>query len=121
MLLLLLVARSKLVPDFALTVHFLHLVVTSIYTRSLPTNLLWWGLQVTSSALMVSLGIWACQWRELRPMSFGGAGAKDTTAEGEEDMNGHVEDGGWSWAFWRKERNKGVYEMVGMGEGDDHV
>ena len=31
---------------------------------------------------MVSLGIWACQWRELRPMSFGGhvVKAKETPA-----------------------------------------
>lgn len=67
---LLLVARSKLVPDFALTIHFLHLITTSLYTRSIPTNLLWWGLQLASSALMVSLGIWVCRYREMQPISF---------------------------------------------------
>src|SRR5271170_7306681 len=71
--LLLLVARSKLIPDFSLTIHFLHLVVTSIFTKSFPTNLLWWALQGTSAALMISLGVWACRYRELQPISFGNA------------------------------------------------
>ncbi|PKX91997.1 uncharacterized protein P174DRAFT_444008 [Aspergillus novofumigatus IBT 16806] len=76
--LLLLVSRSKLIPDFALTIHFLHLIATSFYTRSIPRNLLWWGLQCASAALMTSLGIWACQWRELRPITFGIAGGRGT-------------------------------------------
>lgn len=67
---LLLVVRSKLVPDFALTIHFIHLVVTSLYTRALPTNLLWWALQIASSVLMVSVGVWACRYREMQPISF---------------------------------------------------
>ncbi|KKK21213.1 hypothetical protein ARAM_003989 [Aspergillus rambellii] len=71
MFLLLLVSRSKLIPDFALTIHFLHLLTTSLYTRSIPSNWLWWGLQCGSAALMTFLGVWACQWRELRPISFG--------------------------------------------------
>ena len=70
--LLLLVARSKLVPDFAFTIHFIHLMITSVYSGSVPTNLLWWALQVTSSALMISVGIWSCRWRELQPIAFGG-------------------------------------------------
>lgn len=68
--LLLLIARSKLVPDFALTVHFINLIATSLYTRSIPTNPLWWALQLGSSALMISLGVWACRYREMRPISF---------------------------------------------------
>jgi protein SYS1 len=71
MILLLLISRSKLVPDFALTLHFLHLLATSLYTRSLPTNLLWWLLQTGSAAVMISLGVWACHYRELRPITFG--------------------------------------------------
>lgn len=72
-LLLLLVSRSKLIPDFALTIHFVHFVATSLYTHSIPSNWLWWGLQCASAALMTFLGMWACQWRELQPISFGGA------------------------------------------------
>ena len=72
--LLLVISRSKLIPDFALTIHFVHLIATSLYTHSIPSNLLWWGLQCASAALMVFLGMWACQWRELQPISFGGIG-----------------------------------------------
>ena len=72
--LLLLVVRSKLIPDFALTIHFLHLIATTLYTHSIPRNWLWWGLQGASAALMTFLGVWACQWRELQPISFGGIG-----------------------------------------------
>jgi len=70
--LLIIVSRSKLVPDFTLTTHSIHVVIVALYTRSVPTNLLWWSLQFASSALMTFIGIWACQYRELKPISFGG-------------------------------------------------
>ncbi|TPR10007.1 hypothetical protein CAN33_0054315 [Aspergillus niger] len=80
--LLLLVARSKLIPDFALTLHFLHLIATTLYTHSVPANWLWWGLQGASAAFMTFLGIWACRWRELQPISGGeaqsGAGGEES-------------------------------------------
>ena len=126
-MLLLLVSRSKLVPDFALTVHFLHLVVTSLYTRSLPRNVLWWGLQACSSAVMIFLGIWACQWRELRPMSFGGtvAKAKATPALPHEgNANEEQEEGMFNRMLGRMRRATGAkmgdYEMVGLEDGEDH-
>lgn len=78
---LLLIARSKLVPDFVLTIHFVNLIITSLYTRAIPTNVTWWLIQIASTALMISLGMWACQWRELRPMAFGGTPKDATTAE----------------------------------------
>ncbi|KAE8824322.1 hypothetical protein PTNB73_09281 [Pyrenophora teres f. teres] len=68
---LLLIARSKLVLDFALTVHLIHLIVTSLYTHAIPANLFWWALQLCSATIMTCLGVWACQWRELRPINFG--------------------------------------------------
>ena len=137
--LLLFVARSKLVPDFALTLHGLHLVATSLYVRAPPTNLLWWALQAASAALMMSLGIWACRWRELRPLSFGGAAADGATkpkktpalpprgdAGGEEDDEEEDEHGssvglglGKMLGMLRgQDENKGAYEMVGMGPRD---
>nr|POF02295.1 protein sys1 [Quercus suber] len=73
---LLLIARSKLVLDFALTIHFINLLVTTLYTRAIPDTLYWWLVQICSAALMTSLGMWACQWRELQPMMFGGNAAK---------------------------------------------
>jgi hypothetical protein len=116
-MLLVLVGRSKLVLDFALTVHFIHLIVTSLYTRGLPINLLWWSLQACSAALMTSLGIYACQWRELRPMSFGKQ--KDTgsqPSEGDRDEDEVAESAGIGRGRARDTRNDGgrEYEMVSM-------
>ena len=71
---LLLVSRSKLVPDFAITLHIIHLLAVSIYVRAIPTNLFWWIVQIASTSLMTFLGIWSCQWRELKPIAFGGNG-----------------------------------------------
>lgn len=119
MFLLLLVARSKLVPDFALTIHFLHLVVTSLYSRALPTHWFWWALQIASAALMTSLGVWSCQYRELQPIKFGGAaraaepsGAAEAALE--EEGVGFVRGRGRDAA----RDASGAYEMVEMGGGD---
>ena len=134
--LLLFIARSKLVPDFALTLHGLHLVATSLYVRAPPTNLLWWALQAASAALMISLGIWACRWRELRPLSFGGGAVDGATKpkktpalpprgdggaeddEEEEDENGlgvRLGLGKMLGMLRGRDGIKGEYEMVGMG------
>ncbi|CAH0037725.1 unnamed protein product [Clonostachys solani] len=67
-----LIARSKLVPDFALTIHFLHLLVTTFYTGSIPSNMMWWGTMLLSTTVTISLGMWGCQHRELQPVFFGG-------------------------------------------------
>lgn len=69
------VIRSKLVLDFALTTHFLHLLVVSFYSGQVPRNLFWWMTMAVSSAAGVGLGIWGCQYRELRPIFFGGGGS----------------------------------------------
>ena len=112
---LLLVSRSKLVPDFALTIHFLHLLITSFYTRSIPTNLLWWGLEATSAAIMTGLGVWACRYRELQPISFGTVPKKTTHNEsnGSAETDDHVRGG--------QGRGRNVdagpsYEMVTRGD-----
>lgn len=120
--LLLLVSRSKLVPDFALTIHLIHLIVTSLYSRALPSNWLWWALQAASATLMTSLGIWSCQWRELRPINFG-ANANATSAE--QGASGEaVEDDGNGFERGRG-RGKGKdgggeYEMVRMKNGSEN-
>ncbi|KAI5302145.1 hypothetical protein KEM56_000992 [Ascosphaera pollenicola] len=127
--LLLFISRSKLVPDFALTIHLIHIVVTTLYSRSIPANLLWWGLQVTSSLLMIVFGMWACQWRELRPISLGGGGggggqtAKPDSAA-EQGLNHQSENGegagtNESLAFGtgrgrQRSAGEGEFEMVGM-------
>ncbi|EGE80509.1 hypothetical protein RJZ56_002621 [Blastomyces dermatitidis] len=134
--LLLWVSRSKLIPDFALTIHFIHFLITSCYTHALPTNWLWWGLQVASSALMTFLGMWACRWRELQPIIFGGSTANASSASGggnhgtnrsgdDTAGDGDGGDGGGFFGFSRgrgRGRNRdggGEYEMVGMKERVD--
>ncbi|OJJ51430.1 hypothetical protein ASPZODRAFT_127501 [Penicilliopsis zonata CBS 506.65] len=126
--LLLLVSRSKLIPDFALTIHFLHLIATSLYTHAIPTNWLWWGLQCASASLMTFMGIWACRWRELRPIAFGGNGSASTalqTAASGDAANGHPQEDGEHESFTLSRgrgrgRNLhdggGEYEMVQMKE-----
>ncbi|KPM38447.1 hypothetical protein AK830_g8115 [Neonectria ditissima] len=67
-----LISRSKFVPDFGLTIHFLHLVITSLYTGRIPRHAMWWATMTASSALAVGLGVWGCRYRELQPVFFGG-------------------------------------------------
>jgi len=98
----LVLARSKLVLDFALTLHFLHFLATSIYQGGVPQEIGWWGLQGFSAVGMVVLGGWACRWRELRPISIAApvlASAAGVDAERGEDyemvpMMGKDDDGG---------------------------
>ncbi|KAI9816615.1 MAG: hypothetical protein M1827_001748 [Pycnora praestabilis] len=132
----LLLHRSRLVPDFALTLHFLHLVITSLYTRSLPSNWLWWALQVVSAGVMTALGLWLARWRELKPISFGGGGGGGgggTTTPGQASNSnnagfgegntelggeGDLEDQGESRGRGRGRGRDGagVYEMLGLSK-----
>lgn len=117
--LLLLVARSKLVPDFALTIHFLHLIVTSFYSRSLPTYWFWWALQTVSASLMTSLGIWTCRYRELQPIKFGGRSAPQSVGTLNQSDASQAEEGSGYVRGSRRGRGRdgaGQYEMVPVGE-----
>lgn len=66
------VGRSKLAWDFALTVHMVNLLVVWMYLRAFPTNFWWWVLQLVSCGLLVSLGTYTTRWRELRTTFFDG-------------------------------------------------
>ena len=126
----LIVVRSKLVPDFALTTHFLHLLVVFFYTGwSIPTNLMWWFAMLASSALAIFVGMWGCQYRELKPISFGGAaaaaaaaveGGSGTVAAGE--VTGDEEQGySRGRGRGRGRDGAGEYEMVKMnGDANNH-
>ena len=67
---------------------------------------------------MTTLGIWSCQWRELRPMSFGantGGTSSQTKSNGgtvddAEDVIGHTRGRGRG----KGRDGAGAYEMVGM-------
>ncbi|KAH9819896.1 protein SYS1-like [Teratosphaeria destructans] len=111
---LLLIARSKLVPDFAITIHLIHLLVTSLYTRAIPTTIYWWLIQICSAALMTGLGVWACQWRELQPMLFGGSDGRQQDAQALQANGVAVEEReGFDMGSGRR-NGADAYEMVGM-------
>lgn len=116
-----LIARSKLVPDFALTMHALHLVFTALYTRSLPRHALWYAAMLASAAVSVALGTWGCRYRELQPVFFGGGRilgnhaaprASGSGAGGRDEEQGLVEDGAGHGHGRGRTRSKGEeYEM----------
>jgi len=73
---------------------------------------------MASVALMGSLGVWSCQYRELRPINFGGS---STTQTAENDIPssetgpGDEEQGyGRGRGRGRGRDGAGDYEMVGM-------
>ncbi|KAH0542400.1 hypothetical protein GP486_008643, partial [Trichoglossum hirsutum] len=119
--LLIVVSRSKLIPDFAITLHLIHILVTMLYSHSLPRNALWWLLQAASAALMTSLGVWCCQWRELRPINFGGGGVTETTTAGREgDSSVDDESGGvMNTGRGRGRDGDGEYELAAMKDPAD--
>lgn len=95
------VIRSKLVLDFGLTTHFIHLVIVSLYTGQVPRNVFWWVAMAVSSAVGVSLGVWGCQYRELRPVFFGGGGigggasaGNNNNSSSSNNANGSADGGG---------------------------
>ncbi|EYE98211.1 protein SYS1 [Aspergillus ruber CBS 135680] len=111
-LLLLLVSRSKLIPDFALTIHFVHLIATSLYTHTIPANWLWWGLQFASASLMVFLGMWACRYRELQPITFGIGGGSSSSSQQTSDPS---EQGGEDFASGSRGRGREGGDEFEMG------
>lgn len=64
------VGRSKLAWDFAITVHVLNLIVVWLYTGKFPTSLLWWCLQILSGVILVTLSTYSTRWKELRTTFF---------------------------------------------------
>ena len=66
---------------------------------------------------MISLGVWACQWRELRPMSFGGKAKQQADPATLENGQATEPENGEGFSMGGGERGRdgaGTYEMVGM-------
>lgn len=66
---------------------------------------------------MISLGVWACQWRELRPMSFGGKAKQQSDPATLENGGATAPDNGEGFSMGSGGRGRdgaGTYEMVGM-------
>lgn len=120
--LLLFVSRSKLVPDFALTIHFLHLVATTFYTHSLPSNLLWWGLQFASAGMMIFVGMWACQHRELRPITFTGLeGSSQAGSSSQQTGGDSQQESSFGRGRGRERSLQNEYEMDRLKANGEHA
>jgi len=67
---------------------------------------------------MTFLGVWVCRYRELRPISFGGAAARTAQQQGQTVVEGGDEEAGFAVGRGRGRGRDGAgeYEMVGMGE-----
>ncbi|KAI1812832.1 integral membrane protein S linking to the trans Golgi network-domain-containing protein [Poronia punctata] len=120
-----LIARSKLVLDFSLTLHFIHLLVVFFYTGFIPRHMAWWITMMMSGAITVIGGTYGCRWRELKPITFGGGGVREASNDdnyahgpGGEDANGERgdEQSGFSRGRGRGRGSDsaGEYEMVGL-------
>jgi hypothetical protein len=80
---------------------------------------------VASAALMTSVGVWACQWRELKPISFGGHGRSAGASSSQTAANPAEDEEGVEYTRGRgRGRGRdgaGNYEMVGMDQQDNNV
>lgn len=120
-----LVGRSKLVLDFALSLHAIHLVIVTLYSGQLPRHTAWWVAMAAASAVSVGLATWGCRYRELKPISFGGGGGTAATggsagqnggdAGGRGSADGDEEQGfSRGRGRGRGRDGAGEYEMVNM-------
>ena len=62
----LLVRRPRLILDFALTLIFNHLVLTTYYSSSIPTSLFFWAVLLTGCAGTVIATEQLCVKREMK-------------------------------------------------------
>jgi hypothetical protein len=74
---------------------------------------------------MTSVGVWACQWRELKPISFGGHGRSTEASSSQNPANPTEDEEGVEYTRGRgRGRGRdgaGNYEMVGMDQQNSHV
>ncbi|SPQ24812.1 60f0b591-d224-4896-ae5c-d65336b3b7da [Thermothielavioides terrestris] len=110
-----LIGRSKLVLDFALSLHAIHLVVVTLYSGQLPRHTAWWLSMAAASAVSVALATWGCRYRELKPISFGGGGASSTTGGGGGENSGNGNGGEGDGA----DEEQGFSRGRGRGRGRD--
>ncbi|KZV72257.1 hypothetical protein PENSPDRAFT_604732 [Peniophora sp. CONT] len=59
------VRRPRLILDFALTLLFNHLVITTYYAAAVPTSIFFWVVVLAGAALTVVLGEQLCVKREM--------------------------------------------------------
>ncbi|KHJ81672.1 hypothetical protein OESDEN_18640 [Oesophagostomum dentatum] len=65
------VQRAKQCLDFACTIHAFHLLFVVIYNHALPTQLLWWAVQIGSIGVCTLLGEHLCMQAESQEIKLG--------------------------------------------------
>ncbi|KAF7356936.1 hypothetical protein MVEN_01029500 [Mycena venus] len=60
-----LIRRPRLILDFALTLVFNHLVLTTYYSASIPTSLFFWLVMIAGAAIMIIVAEQLCVKREM--------------------------------------------------------
>ncbi|RDA89777.1 hypothetical protein CP533_4692 [Ophiocordyceps camponoti-saundersi (nom. inval.)] len=86
------VARTKLVPDFVLTLHFIHLLLTTLYSRALPSHSMWWVSMLSSCGIAIALGTWGCRYRQLQPVDFFRTANLTSTSTSSAAVHNHDDD-----------------------------
>ena len=89
------VGRSKLAWDFALTIHAINFIVVCLWTKTFP-SLAWFLLQLLSALILSFLGTWTSRWRELKDTFFEGMIENSQGANqrgSSDDHGGMLEDG----------------------------
>ncbi|KAK4098721.1 hypothetical protein N658DRAFT_431514 [Parathielavia hyrcaniae] len=109
-----LIGRSKLVLDFALSLHAIHLAVVTLYSGQLPRHTAWWFSMALASAVSVAMGTWGCRYRQLQPLSFGGGGAVSTAGGSGGQGGGDTGEGGVDG-----DEEQGFSRGRGRGRGRD--
>lgn len=115
---ILFVVRSKLVIDFALSMHVIHLVLVVLYSRQVPRHAMWWACMAVSSTLAACLSTWGCRYRELKPIPFGGGGAAAAAADGG-GGEGSSRNAGGGGAGIEGDEEEGFSRGRGRGRGRD--
>ncbi|KAH3899035.1 probable Protein SYS1 [Saccharomycodes ludwigii] len=63
------VGRSKLAWDFAITIHAINFLIVLFHTGKFP-RFSWFLVQILSSMILIFLGTWMSRWKELRDTFF---------------------------------------------------
>lgn len=82
-----LIQRAKLVLDFVVTLHGIHMVLIWSHTGHFPTCGAWWVLQIVSIIGMTLGGEWACMQREMEPILVTSGNKNKATKSRDSDTN----------------------------------
>ena len=70
---------------------------------------------------MTVLGMWSCQWRELKPISFGFGNATAQIGQGQNQRGDAVGSNALDHDRGRAVGDTGDYELVGINDASEQV